>query len=159
MTYLFFLFLNPTTEINADIRGRVRTRNWYNGSEQEQETSTDVVESPPPPPLERSIEGGKNDIVLSMLNERYRDIMWSHFRKLGKVRKGGSGEDELGVAIFHELTKDVGSSTRRKFYKKSPYSDDLIQVDEDAALQSECYLAQRLRCVNSPVSQQSIPFI
>ena len=60
--------------------------------------------------------------------------MWVHFRKLG-TQKPGAAEKELGKKIFRGLKKRLGSEG--KFFKKGLTGDELIEVDDVAALDSE----------------------
>ena len=59
--------------------------------------------------------------------------MWSHFKKLGKAQKGGTGEGGVAKKILGSLKTGLGG----RFLKKSVRSDELYEVSESVALQSE----------------------
>eukprot|EP00578_Thalassiosira_sp_NH16_P000369 CAMPEP_0181140362 /NCGR_PEP_ID=MMETSP1071-20121207/35265_1 /TAXON_ID=35127 /ORGANISM="Thalassiosira sp., Strain NH16" /LENGTH=1283 /DNA_ID=CAMNT_0023227311 /DNA_START=344 /DNA_END=4195 /DNA_ORIENTATION=+ len=74
---------------------------------------------------------GDNDLVLSLLNDKYKNVMWSHFKKLGKAQKGGTGEGGVAKKILGSLKMGLGG----RFLKKSVRSDELYEVSESVALQ------------------------
>eukprot|EP00571_Detonula_confervacea_P010596 CAMPEP_0172305424 /NCGR_PEP_ID=MMETSP1058-20130122/6717_1 /TAXON_ID=83371 /ORGANISM="Detonula confervacea, Strain CCMP 353" /LENGTH=1376 /DNA_ID=CAMNT_0013017021 /DNA_START=256 /DNA_END=4386 /DNA_ORIENTATION=+ len=124
-------------KIIADIRRRVpSSKNWYSGEESQQSSEkilSPPVKSPPAPLPTKSLERGDNDVVLSLLNEKYKNIMWSHFKQLGRAQRGGTGEEETGKKIFRLLTKGLGKGGA--FFKKSVRGDELFKVNDDVALQ------------------------
>ncbi|KAL3822336.1 hypothetical protein ACHAXA_002651 [Cyclostephanos tholiformis] len=109
-------------------------------------------------------EPGDNDMVLSMLNDKYKvsdlvevtgereinvlsdlnvifhflsvlpsqDIMWNHFKELGKFQKGTENV-EMCEQIYQELKMLLGVGGR--FFKKRSYSSELFEVDDTVARQ------------------------
>ena len=80
----------------------------------------------------KNLARGANDVVLSLLNDDYRTIMWRHFQILGK---SGTGEEEMAKDILQIMKKRLGKGGG--IYKKDVYSSDLFEVDDDVALKSE----------------------
>mmetsp|Transcript_40927 Transcript_40927/g.73781 ORF Transcript_40927/g.73781 Transcript_40927/m.73781 type:complete len:1370 (-) Transcript_40927:68-4177(-) len=123
-------------KIIADIRRRVGTaQTWSNGEASQDSSARSKPPSPPPPvrPITtKSLERGDNSVVLSLLNDKYKNIMWSHFKTLGMMQKGGTGEEEMGRKIFRTLKKGLGKGGG--FFKK-PLHGDLFEVNDDVALQ------------------------
>mmetsp|Transcript_7489 Transcript_7489/g.12411 ORF Transcript_7489/g.12411 Transcript_7489/m.12411 type:complete len:1519 (-) Transcript_7489:40-4596(-) len=74
-----------------------------------------------------------NDIVLSLNDERYREVMWKHFRLLGAKTPGdNSREEEIGNRLFQWFK--TGLRRGGHFYKKEPRGDEIYKVDDDLAL-------------------------
>lgn len=91
-----------------------------------------------------------NNVILSLHNDYYRRIMWSHFKILGKDRDLDT-EKLIGETIFDIFKKKLSSSTsssgnktarrgRRsgKFYKLDKTCTSIEVVNDDAALASKC---------------------
>eukprot|EP00985_Skeletonema_marinoi_P008444 scaffold3840_cov156-Skeletonema_marinoi.AAC.1 len=75
----------------------------------------------------------ENDIVLSLNDERYREVMWKHFRLLGAKTPGdNSREEEIGNRLFQWFK--TGLRRGGHFYKKEPRGDEIFKVDDDLAL-------------------------
>ncbi|KAL7443423.1 hypothetical protein ACHAXM_012084 [Skeletonema potamos] len=75
----------------------------------------------------------ENDIVLSLNDERYREVMWKHFRLLGAKTPGdNSREEEIGNRLFQWFK--TGLRRGGHFYKKEPRGDEIFLVDDDLAL-------------------------
>ena len=90
-----------------------------------------------------SVDENENDVVLSLRNEYYKQIMWSHFRILGKDRNNDK-ERGVGKAVFDIFTKRQSLSRphRGKFYKQHggagmTCKSYLEEVDDEAALASK----------------------
>merc|ERR1712194_233789 len=125
-------------KIIADIRRRVHTaKMWLKGEESE----NSLASRKPAPTLPvcptrmnsaktKSLELGGNDVVLSLLNEKYKNIMWSHFRKLGRAH---GEEEEFGRKIFLTLKKGLGKGGA--FFKKPFHGKNLLQINDEVALQ------------------------
>lgn len=80
----------------------------------------------------KNLERGANDVVLSLLNDDYRIIMWRQFQLLGE---SGTGEEEMAKDILQLMKKRLGKGGG--IYKKDACSSDLFEVDDDVALKSE----------------------
>ena len=91
-----------------------------------------------------------NNLILSLHNDYYKRIMWSHFRILGKERDFDT-EKLIGETVFDIFKKKLSSSPnsagkntarmgRRcgKFYKLDKTCTSMEEVDDDAALASKC---------------------
>ena len=77
------------------------------------------------------------DIVLSMRNPRYKEIMWTRFNLLGRQRDH-SREDAIITEVF-QLFK----SQHAKFYKQTKQGER-VPVNEEEALASELVSSQTL---------------
>jgi hypothetical protein len=76
---------------------------------------------------------GENDIILSLNDERYREVMWKHFRLLGAKTPGdNSREEEIGSRLFQWFK--TGLRQGGHFYKKEPRGDEIFLVDDEMAL-------------------------
>ena len=75
------------------------------------------------------------DVVLSLNDKRYKDVMWKKYNALGKKRLW---DREEGVAkeIFQYLKKSLGKGGR--FWTKMSRSDLLFVVNDDGAFRSKC---------------------
>jgi len=78
----------------------------------------------------------KNDIILCLSNDQYKEVMVRYYNILGSKQGGGKFKEENVVhQIFQSLKKSMGKGVRF-FMKMSP--DDLLHpVDDDIALQSK----------------------
>lgn len=75
----------------------------------------------------------ENDIILSLNDERYREVMWKHFRLLGAKTPGdNSREEEIGNRLFQWFK--TGLRRGGHFYKKEPRGDEIFKVDDDLAI-------------------------
>lgn len=90
------------------------------------------VKSKPPPPAFTTMTN-PNDIILSLLDENYKEIMWAQYRKLGRMNGSYDRENEVGQNVLFSLKKGMG--TRGRFFKKSPHNFDLIECSEEVALE------------------------
>lgn len=77
------------------------------------------------------VEQGDDDVVLSLLHDKYRNIMWEYFKKLGKKQQGGSVEEAASKEVFQSLKMGLKGG---RFLKKSPHGPELFEVDKDVAL-------------------------
>ncbi|KAL7553987.1 hypothetical protein ACHAWF_017342 [Thalassiosira exigua] len=68
-------------------------------------------------------------VILSLTDDRYKDIMWKHYRMLGKS-KDSDRETEIGNEIFCSFKRQMGSNS--KFFKRAHDQD--IEVDDVMAL-------------------------
>ena len=94
---------------------RISTRNrWYTGVEGEKKVG---------------------DFTLSLLNDEYKEIMWAQYRKLGKYKGAGDGDEDTSREIFQSLKMKFGEGV--KFFIKSAWSNEIFEVGEDEAVQSE----------------------
>lgn len=75
---------------------------------------------------------GKDDIVLSLNDERYKDIMVKHFNSLGMDRDA-EREREVSENVLMIFKQTMGNSGR--FFKRSNGND--LEVDEDVARDSK----------------------
>ena len=91
-------------------------------------TSSDPARNIPKP--------SKNDIILCLSNDQYKEVMVRYYNILESKQGGGKFREENVVhQIFQSLKKSMGKG--RFFMKMSP--DDLLHtVDDDSALQSKC---------------------
>ncbi len=78
------------------------------------------------------------NIILSLHNEYYKQIMWSHYRLLGKTNNANS---ELRMAnTVLDLFKDKLTKTNGYFYKQAGCGNsfkNLEEIDEETALASK----------------------
>lgn len=127
-----------------DIRRRVSTsQSWAGGSPNKAVKARSPLppksrqkakpEKPRPPPPAFTTKTNSNDIILSLLDEKYKEIMWAQYRKLGRTNGTYDRENVAGMDILFTLKKGMG--TRGRFFKKSPHSFDLIECSEDVALE------------------------
>ena len=77
------------------------------------------------------------EIVLSMRNPRYKEIMWTRFNLLGRQRDH-SREDAIITEVF-QLFK----SQNPKFYKQTKQGER-VPVNEEEALASELVISLKL---------------
>ena len=104
-----------------------RSKRSRNVPEQQQEQMTMRTN-------DRSFAPVENDIILSLNDERYREVMWKHFRMLGEKTPGdNSREEEMGNGLFQWFK--TGLRRGGHFYKKEPRGDELFQVDDELAIQ------------------------
>jgi hypothetical protein len=89
------------------------------------------AKSPGKSPVANQVEQTDDDIVLSLLSEKYRNIMWSNFKKLGRKQEGGKREGEASKHILDTLKNGLGKNGR--LLKKS--GGAVIKVDDEAARQ------------------------
>ena len=131
-------------EVRHDIRRRVTTSQSWADVPSNKATKTRSPkpspsrqkakpEKPRPPPPAFTTKTNSNDIILSLLDGKYKEIMWEHYRKLGRTNGSYERENVAGMDIFFTLKKGMG--TRGRFFKKSPHSFDLIECSEDLALE------------------------
>jgi hypothetical protein len=75
---------------------------------------------------------GKNDIILSLNDDRYKYIMWEHFNSLGMTRdaKRECDASDEAFAQFKQITGESG-----KFFKRNNGNDH--EVNEDVARESK----------------------
>ena len=85
------------------------------------------------------------DVILSLNDEKYKEIMWRHYNILGKKQPGDkSREEDVGNQIFISLKKSLGRGGR--FFKKMSHGDIVFVVDDVGALQSECLFPHTFYC-------------
>ena len=70
--------------------------------------------------------------ILSLNDEYYKEIMWKHYRMLGKTRDSDR-EIQIGNDIFNIFRQQMGKTGR--FFKRAQYQD--FEVDDETALASE----------------------
>ena len=70
--------------------------------------------------------------ILSLNDEYYKEIMWNHYRMLGKTRDSDR-EIQIGNDIFNTFRQQMGKTGR--FFKRAQYQD--FEVDDETALASE----------------------
>lgn len=90
-------------------------------------------DKPKPPPPAFTTKTNSNDVILSLLDEKYKEIMWAQYRKLGRTNGSYDRENVAGMDVLFKLKKGMG--TRGRFFKKSPHSFDVIECSEDLALE------------------------
>ncbi len=73
-----------------------------------------------------------NHIVLSLNDEYYKEIMWRHYRILGKTRDSGR-ELRIGNDVFAIFQQKMGQTGR--FFKRAQNQD--FEVNDEIALASE----------------------
>ena len=79
-----------------------------------------------------------NDIILSLHNDYYKQIMWSHYRLLGTTRNTDA-ELQMANTVFSIFQAKL-AKTRGKFYKQAGCGNSfkhLEEVDEDWTLASK----------------------
>jgi hypothetical protein len=76
----------------------------------------------------------QNDVVLSLMEDYYKDIMWTHFRMLG-ITRVKEDEDEVIEKILKILKQHVGHEG--KYLKRGQTSGTYIVVPENEARSSE----------------------
>lgn len=90
-------------------------------------------EKPRPPPPAFTTKTNSNDVILSLLDEKYKEIMWAQYRKLGRTNGTYDRENVAGMDVLFTLKRKMG--TRGRFFKKSLHGFDLIECSEDVALE------------------------
>ena len=83
---------------------------------------------------EEVAEPSNCDIVLSLHDERYKEVMWRHYRMLGKARDGDR-EAELASDILALFKR--GMAEEGRFLKRKACGKHVI-VGDDVALASKC---------------------
>jgi hypothetical protein len=90
-------------------------------------------------PSSSSSSLSNNNIILSLHNEYYKQIMWSHYKILGKDRNSEK-EMQMGQTILNILKDKLSQQNNGKFYKQAGCGNsfkNLVELDEDAALASK----------------------
>ncbi len=77
---------------------------------------------------------GKNDIILSLNEDRYKHIMWEHFNNLGMIRDA-KREQDTSDEVFAQFKQIMGNSG--KFLKRSNANGSDFEVDDDVARESK----------------------
>ena len=72
-------------------------------------------------------------VVVSLEDEHYKEIMWKHFRILGKSRD--IELSKIGHEILVEFKQQMSSSNGGRFYRRERGQE--IEIDDDKALCSE----------------------
>ena len=75
-----------------------------------------------------------NDVILSLYNENYRNIMFSCFIQLAK--EGDSKKKEIAIQIYNYFKCNMDGDDG-KFYKVYSNGKSYFEVDDGAALQSK----------------------
>jgi hypothetical protein len=81
---------------------------------------------------EREISRPVNNVILSFRNNYYKDIMWRHFRMLGKTRDKVT-ETRIGNEIFSMFKQDMGESGIFLKYEGAR----VVELNDEKALASE----------------------
>ena len=76
-----------------------------------------------------------SSIVLSLLDDEYKNLMYAHYRRLGKLTRGKPGDEEASREILASLKEGRGKGA--KLLKKGRFDSKLYEVDEEEALRSE----------------------
>jgi len=144
-TYVVVLENEARSKVMHDVRRRVSTyQSWADvpssnttgkarspkSSKSRQKENADKPKHLPPAFTTKT---NSNDIILSLLDEKYKEIMWAQYRKLGKTNGNYDRENVAGMDVLSQLKKGMG--TRGRFFKKSPHSFDLIECSEVLALE------------------------
>ena len=129
-------------EVMHDVRRRVSTsQSWADTTpnkaiktrspktSQSRQKPTPLVSRPPPAFTTKT---NSNDVILSLLNEKYKATMWIQFRKLGRTNGSFDRENVAGMDVLFKLKRGMG--TRGRYFKKAPHSLDLTECSEDQAL-------------------------
>jgi hypothetical protein len=94
-----------------------------------------------------SMPHGEKNVILSLHNDYYKQVMWSHYRILGKTRDA-EYEHQVGLMVLGIL-KDKLSKNQGKFYKQVGCGNscrNLEEIDEEMALASK--LMNVVKCGN-----------
>ena len=81
-----------------------------------------------------------NDMVVSLKNPRYKEVLFARFRELGP-RKGNDENptlNEMKQELMNELRRDMGGDG--KFYKSDRHMAKFWEVDDEEAMFSKCFL-------------------
>lgn len=83
-----------------------------------------------------TLKPGRDDTVLSLSNEKYKNVMLRYCNILGSKQGGGKFKEENVVQqILRSLKKRMCKGGR--FFTKTSHGDLLYPVDEERALQSK----------------------
>lgn len=93
--------------------------------------------TPTPAPIEANHE---IDVILSLKNPRYKQVMFGKYQTLG-LRKGGGEENKRLDEMKHELFSFFrqGMGDRGRFLKSDRHMNDTWEVDDRDALESKCF--------------------
>jgi len=81
----------------------------------------------------KKYESGDEDVILSLSDDRYKEIMWRQYNILGKKEPWDMRrEEDVGHQVFLSLKSRLGSGN---FLKKNFRGDKLFVVDDQEALQ------------------------
>ena len=84
------------------------------------------------------LEPRDGDIILSLRDGLYKDVMYKHYKILGKRDPGDKGrEAEMGSQIFRSLRSSLGREGR--FFKRMSRGDYPYLIDDDGALESKYF--------------------
>lgn len=89
---------------------------------------------PKPPEATVKVEQSNRDIVLSLYDETYRDIMWKQYNILGR-KELRAREEAVVNQLFQSMKQSLGRKGR--FWKKVTHGDELYMVDDDEAFESK----------------------
>jgi len=129
----------PTRELAnlQDYNEEEKKEEDYTGTSQfllEGVSSSDTYESLES--LFHTVKRSSANIILSLNDDYYKEIMWRHYRVLGKVRDSVK-EAELASRLFGLFKKEMGSAGR--FFKQDHGVD--VEVSEKLAADSEFFFS------------------
>lgn len=93
-----------------------------------------IEQSPHGPQHNVTSKPTQNDVILSLMDHYYKDIMCRHFRILG-INRVKEKEDEVIYKVFNLLKRRVGH--QGKFFKRVQTTGAYVVVPEDEAFSSE----------------------
>ena len=128
----------PTRELAnlQDYNEEEKKQEDYTGTSQflEGVSSSDTYESLES--LFHTVKRSSANIILSLNDDYYKEIMWRHYRVLGKVRDSVK-EAELASRLFGLFKKEMGSAGR--FFKQDHGVD--VEVSEKLAADSKFFFS------------------
>ena len=110
---------------------RPRSPNHDDGNDDDDASATEEVPKVPHNHHrgERSNEG--INIILSLLDDRYRDVMWKQFNILGRVRDDAR-EENAALELWTQFKKEGAI-----FYREEESGGERTRLEEEDALESE----------------------
>lgn len=80
---------------------------------------------------------GNTDVILSLRNEQYKQIMWKQFNILGKTRDNAR-EENVAYELWTQFrNKKEGTTGAICFYTLDRGGKNRLRVEENEALESE----------------------
>lgn len=79
----------------------------------------------------------EGDIILSLSDDKYKEVMYKHFNILGKRQSGETKSDETVAKQISRLFKKRLGRSGGRFFSRIAQSDMFIVVDNEVAIQSK----------------------
>ena len=125
--YILCLYIGPLVLLSSS--------SIHHSQEMSEEKSTGQVVSKYDMSVKQSLPSLGHDVILSLSDEYYKNIMWKHYRMLGKDADT-ERKNQVGKQIFFIFQQRTGSTG--KFFKRMQQgSREDFEVDANTALESE----------------------